>query len=67
VAVDACGVPPEALVMTACHPWDIHGGARAGLRTAWVNRAGEPYPAAFTAPDVTVAGLDRLAEALATV
>jgi 2-haloacid dehalogenase len=67
VAVDACGVPPAALVMTACHPWDIHGGARAGLRTAWVNRAGEPYPAAFTAPDVTVAGLDRLAEALATV
>lgn len=67
VAIDACGVPPDALVMTACHPWDIHGAARAGLRTAWVDRAGEPYPAAFTAPDVTVAGLDRLAEALATV
>jgi 2-haloacid dehalogenase len=60
-------VPPGALVMTACHPWDVHGGVRAGLRTAWVNRAGEPYPAPFSAPDVTVAGLDRLAEALATV
>lgn len=61
----ACGTDPEQLLLVAVHPWDIHGAARAGLRTAWINRSGAPYPAYFTTPDYTVASLPDLAAALA--
>ena len=46
--------------MVAAHPWDIHGAARAGMATAWINRNGSRYPGHFAAPDHTVAGLDQL-------
>ncbi|MFB0834596.1 haloacid dehalogenase type II [Arthrobacter halodurans] len=64
-AASACGASPGEMVLAAVHPWDIHGAARAGLRTAWVNRSGGRYPGYFAAPDHTVTGLDRLAEVLA--
>ncbi|WP_427131253.1 haloacid dehalogenase type II [Pseudarthrobacter sp. S9] len=60
-AASACGVPPEQMLLVAVHPWDIHGAARAGLRTAWINRTGGTYPAHFTAPDYTLANLAALA------
>ncbi len=60
-AADACGVEVGRMLLTAVHPWDIHGAARAGLRTAWINRAGATYPGYFTAPDITVSTLDELA------
>ncbi len=40
-----CDVELIDLLLVAVHPWDIDGAARAGLSTAWVNRAGDPYPA----------------------
>ncbi|MFO7689111.1 MAG: haloacid dehalogenase type II [Cryobacterium sp.] len=63
-AADACGVAPTDLLLVAVHPWDIHGAAQAGLRTAWLNRAGETYPGYFTAPDYTVTALGDLASRL---
>ncbi|MGJ9403161.1 haloacid dehalogenase type II [Arthrobacter sp. KK5.5] len=58
------GAEPADLMLVAVHAWDIHGAARAGLRTAWINRSGADYPTYFEAPDVTVAALTELAEAL---
>jgi 2-haloacid dehalogenase len=63
-AAAACGSDPEHMLLVAVHPWDIHGAARAGLNTAWINRSGTPYPAYFTEPDYTVASLRDLAGAL---
>ena len=63
-AAEICGVDPGRMLLTAVHPWDIHGAAHAGLRTAWINRAGAPYPGYFTAPDITVSTLDELASIL---
>ena len=65
-AASACGTAPEQMLLVAVHPWDIHGAARAGLRTARINRTGAPYPAYFTEPDYTVSSLRDLAGALAT-
>lgn len=63
-AADACAVRPGEMLLVAVHPWDIHGAARAGLQTAWINRGNEEYPRHFAAPDVTVRQLGELAEQL---
>ncbi|MFC8410025.1 haloacid dehalogenase type II [Arthrobacter sp. NPDC057259] len=64
-AASRLGVEPGEMLLVAVHPWDIHGAARAGLRTAWLNRSGGGYPAHFEAPDITVAALTELPSALA--
>ena len=52
-------------LLVAVHPWDVHGAGAAGRRTAWVDRRGTtPYPSYSTAPDLTVAGVDELADHL---
>lgn len=61
-AARACGVEPAAMLMVAVHPWDTDGAARAGLRTAWVDRTGAPYPGYFTPPDITVRSMADLAD-----
>ena len=43
------------------HPWDSDGAARAGLRTAWINRTGGTYPTHLTAPERTVTAVAELA------
>ena len=63
-ALEQCGVDPEDAMLVAVHPWDIDGAARAGLSTAWLNRAGRPYPDYFTAPDITAVSLTDLADQL---
>jgi 2-haloacid dehalogenase len=63
-AVERCGIDPVEALLVAVHPWDIDGAARAGLRTAWVDRTGGPYPSYFTAPDFRVRSLPELAEQL---
>ena len=63
-AAQVCGVAPGDLVLTAVHPWDIDGAARAGLRTAYVDRTGAPYPAYCRRPDHTVTDLADLVTAL---
>lgn len=64
-AAAATGTDPGSMLLVAVHPWDIHGAARAGLRTAWLNRTGDSYPAYFEAPEFTVSSLTQLAPALA--
>ncbi|MFJ6026709.1 haloacid dehalogenase type II [Pseudarthrobacter sp. NPDC092424] len=65
-AASVCGATPDQMLLVAVHPWDIHGAARAGLATAWLNRSGGPYPDYFRAPDYTAATLPELASSLAT-
>lgn len=64
-AAEACEVSPEDMLLVAVHPWDIDGAARAGLRTAWLDRAGLPYPGYCMPPDHVVTALPELAVALA--
>lgn len=52
------------MVLVAVHPWDIHGAARAGLRTAWINRDARPCPAYFRRPDFATRGIAALADQL---
>lgn len=59
-ALDALGRTADDVVLVAVHPWDIDGAARAGLRTAWLNRSGAPYPSAMRAPDHEIAHLAEL-------
>ncbi len=63
-ALEACGVDPEDAMLVAVHPWDIDGASRAGLATAWIDRAGGRYPSYFTAPDVEAESLVALVDAL---
>jgi 2-haloacid dehalogenase len=63
-AARTCGVPLEEMLLVAVHPWDIHGAARVGMRTAWVNRTDAIYPAYFRPPAMTVSSLNELADEL---
>lgn len=63
-AAGACGITPKEMLLVAVHPWDIHGASRAGLATAWINRAAVSYPGYFQAPDLTVSALPELVSAL---
>jgi 2-haloacid dehalogenase len=65
-AARVCGVDTSELLLVAVHPWDIHGASRAGLGTAWVNRAGAPYPSYFANPDHVIEDLGDLTHALAS-
>ncbi|MFF2344810.1 haloacid dehalogenase type II [Pseudarthrobacter sp. NPDC058119] len=64
-AATATGAAPSGMLLVAVHPWDIHGAAKAGLRTAWINRSGSRYPSYFEAPDITIAALTELSPVLA--
>lgn len=60
-AVRMCATDPADMMLVAVHPWDIDGAARAGLRTCWINRNGDPYPEYFRSPEITVTALPDLA------
>ncbi|MDJ0455791.1 haloacid dehalogenase type II [Pseudarthrobacter phenanthrenivorans] len=64
-AATSAGAEPSNMLLVAVHPWDIHGAAKAGLRTAWINRTGARYPSYFQSPDITVSALTELPGALA--
>ncbi len=56
-------VPAAEAMLVAVHPWDIDGAARAGLRTAWIDRSGGAgYPAFFRPAEVVVDSLTGLAD-----
>ncbi|MFE7629970.1 haloacid dehalogenase type II [Kocuria sp. NPDC057446] len=63
-ASGAWGVPLEQMLMIAVHPWDLHGAARAGMRTAWIDRHGAPWPRYARTPDLRVSGVRELAARL---
>lgn len=64
-AAGACRVAPSRALMVAVHPWDIDGAARAGMRTAWIDRGTGAYPGHLRPPDLVASGLDDLALRLA--
>lgn len=59
-ALTSCGVEASQALLVAVHPWDVDGAARAGLRTAWLDRDHGPYPAYFRAPDLVIGSLGEL-------
>lgn len=63
-AAAACDAEPAGMLLVAVHPWDIHGASRAGWRTVWLNRDGGSYPEHFIAPEMTIARLSDLPQAL---
>ena len=63
-ALGCCGVDAAEAMMVAVHPWDLHGAGRAGMRTAYVDRTGIPYPPTMRPPDLTVSSFTELAERL---
>jgi 2-haloacid dehalogenase len=63
-AARACGVAAADCVLVAVHPWDLDGAHRAGMASAWLDRAGSPYPQVFRRPTYAVPSLVELAGAL---
>lgn len=63
-AATELAVNPQSLVLVAAHPWDCAGATAAGLRTAWVQRSGQRWPALFPAPEFSAPDLAALADAL---
>jgi len=60
-AANRLGIPPGEATLVAVHPWDLDGAARAGLRTAWLNRTDAAYPAHLISPERTVTTVGELA------
>ena len=67
-AAEQLGVPPEAILHIGDDPeMDVVGARDAGLRTAWINRAGHPWPGALgAAPDLDLRDLQALVDWLET-
>jgi 2-haloacid dehalogenase len=63
-ALGECGVAAEDAMLVAVHPWDVHGAKAAGLRAAWIDRTGAPYPQTMDAADVVARSLPDLASRL---
>ena len=65
IAVDQAGVQPEEILHVGDHPQtDIHGAREAGLRTAWINRNGDQWPADLEQPDAIVTTMHEVRELL---
>jgi 2-haloacid dehalogenase len=64
-ACDALGVAERDAVLIAVHPWDVDGAQRAGLRGAWLDRDGRPWPEVFLEPAVMGRSLPELADRVA--
>lgn len=60
-AARRCGTDLADMMLVAVHPWDVDGAARAGMRTAWLDRDGGHYPEYFAEPTVVVPALTELA------
>jgi putative hydrolase of the HAD superfamily len=64
-AIRESGVAPDEILHVGDHPeTDIDGARRAGLRTAWINRANEDWPESLDEPDAVVTTMTELRELL---
>ena len=54
--------PVDDLRLVAAHDWDTHGAMSAGMRAAYIDRAGAPYHPLYLRPDVFAATMDDVAE-----
>lgn len=64
LALDRLALDPRRTLMVAAHPWDLRAAAAQGLRTAYIQRAGEGAPAPSDTFDLTVPDLNALAARL---
>jgi len=65
-AVAAGGAPARQTLHIGDHPeYDVNGARDAGLRTAWVNRNGDDWPASLPEPDAVVSHIGELRTLLA--
>ena len=65
-AVDRAGVSAAETLHVGDHPEiDIAGAAKAGLKTAWINRVAAEWPEELAPPDATVNTIDELDALLA--
>jgi 2-haloacid dehalogenase len=63
-AAKTCDTELHDMLLVSVHPWDIDGAARAGMRTAWINREHASYPSHFTTAEWIAEGITGLAEQL---
>ena len=66
LALDQLALDPHRTLMVAAHPWDLRAAADHGLRTAYIQRAGEGAPAPSDTFDLSVPDLAALAARLLT-
>ena len=65
-AAERLARPAGRIRLVTSNAFDSVGASAAGLRTAWVNRTGDPFDTIGRPPDLTVPALDRLPAALAS-
>jgi 2-haloacid dehalogenase len=65
-ALDRLALDPRRTLMVAAHPWDLRAAAAQGLRTAYIQRAGEGTPEPSDTFDLTAPDLAGLAALLVT-
>ena len=63
-AAEALRVAPSEVLMVAAHHWDLLGAARAGFKTAFVERPGKALLPGELRPDYVVKDLKELAKQL---
>lgn len=64
-AIARSGYSSEAVLHVGDHPeTDVNGAREAGLRTAWINRNGDAWPAELPAPDAVVTTIAELSQLL---
>jgi 2-haloacid dehalogenase len=66
LALDRLALDPQRTLMVAAHPWDLRAAVALGLRTAYIERAGEGLPDPSDAFDLSVPDLAALASRLVT-
>ena len=65
VAIEAGGALPEQTLHVGDHPEiDVDGARNAGMKSVWVNRRGDEWPAALPHPDGIVDHVGQLAAVL---
>jgi 2-haloacid dehalogenase len=60
-ALDRLALDPGRTLMVAAHPWDLRAAAACGLRTAYIERAGEGRPEPSDSFDLSCPDLAALA------
>jgi 2-haloacid dehalogenase len=60
-ALDRLALDPARTLMVAAHPWDLRAAAACGLRTAYIERAGEGEPEPSDSFDLSCPDLAALA------
>ena len=66
LALDRLALDPRRTLMVAAHPWDLRAAAAHGLRTAYIERAGQGAPEPSDTFDLAVPDLAALAAHLLT-